>query len=112
MIHYIHASSRLKRTEGGGFEDHDLAKVLLDATDTMACAYGARGIPSVMKAVEVMGIKQARKWGVCTMNEFRQFIGLKRFESFEEWNPTGDIAVRVFFSFFLFLLFEETLGMS
>jgi hypothetical protein len=46
-----------------------------------------------MKAVEVMSIKQARKWGVGTMNEFRKFVGLKQFGTFEEWNPTGDIAV-------------------
>jgi len=25
-----------------------------------------------------MGIEQARKWGVCTMNEFRKYLGLKR----------------------------------
>jgi len=25
-----------------------------------------------------MGIEQARQWGVCTMNEFRKFLGLKR----------------------------------
>jgi hypothetical protein len=27
------------------------------------------------------------------MNEFRHFLGLKRFESFEEWNPDPEIAV-------------------
>lgn len=62
----------------------------------MACAYGARGIPPVMKTVEVMGIKQARSWGICTINEFRKFIGLKQYESFEEWNPTPGIAVSLF----------------
>jgi linoleate 10R-lipoxygenase len=89
-----HFSRRLKRNSDGGFNDYELAKILHKATETSACAYGARSIPSVMKAVEVMGIKQARKWGTCTMNEFRQFVGLKKYESFEEWNPTGDIAVR------------------
>ena len=83
----------LTRTDEGGFRDHELAKILHSATDTVACAYGARGIPAVMKPVEIMGIKQGRKWGVCTMNEFRQFVGLKKYESFKEWNPTGDIAV-------------------
>ncbi|PVF94289.1 heme peroxidase [Serendipita vermifera] len=82
----------LARNSDGGFNDYEVAKVLHKATETSACAYGARSIPSVMKPVEVMGIKQARKWGVCTMNEFRQFVGLKKYESFEEWNPTGDIA--------------------
>ena len=47
-----------------------------------------------MRVIEIMGIEQARKWGVCTMNEFREFVGLKKFSDFKEWNRTGDIAVR------------------
>ena len=35
---------------------------------------------------------QARKWGVCTMNEFREFLGLKRFDSFEEWSTAPGVA--------------------
>jgi hypothetical protein len=31
-----------------------------------------------MRLHEVMGLEQSRAWGVCTMNEFRKFIGLKR----------------------------------
>jgi hypothetical protein len=46
-----------------------------------------------LRVVEILGIMQARQWGVCTMNEFRHFLGLKRFESFEEWNPDPEIAV-------------------
>lgn len=30
-----------------------------------------------MRLHEIMGIEQNRKWGVCTMNEFRKFLGLK-----------------------------------
>jgi linoleate 10R-lipoxygenase len=66
-----------------------------------------------MRVVEIIGIEQARFWGVCTMNEFRQFLGLRRtlalccrfchspltiyteFETFEEWNPDPEIAVRL-----------------
>jgi len=64
------------------------------ATSTTACGFGPRGIPAVLKPVEVMGIEQARNWGVCTLNEFRQFMGLKKFESFEEWCGVSDVAVR------------------
>ena len=64
-----------------------------DATSTIACAFGPRGVPAVLKPVEVMGIEQARKWGVCTLNEFRQFMGLRKFESFEEWCGVTDVAV-------------------
>lgn len=46
-----------------------------------------------------MGIEQARKWGVCTLNEFREFMGLKKFESFEEWCGVSDVAVRFLSSF-------------
>jgi linoleate 10R-lipoxygenase len=70
-----------------------LAKILHEATETVACAYGARGIPAVTRVVEIMGIEQARGWGVCMMDEFREFVGLKKYGSFKEWNRTGDIAV-------------------
>lgn len=39
-----------------------------------------------------MGMEQARRWGVCTMNEFRKYLGLKQFETFEEWNKDPVIA--------------------
>ena len=32
----------------------------------------------MLRLVEILGIEQARAWGVCTMNEFRKFLGLKR----------------------------------
>ena len=77
---------RLKRQADGTFSDDDLAKILQDATENVAGAYRARGTPAALRVVEVMGMQQARQWGVCTMNEFRQFLGLKPFDSFEEWN--------------------------
>ncbi|KAJ6583033.1 heme peroxidase [Mycena vulgaris] len=82
----------LQRGPDGKFSDDDIAKVLLDATDSPAGAYRARGTPGVLRVIEIMGILQARQWGVCTMNEFRQFLGLKQFKDFEEWNPDPAIA--------------------
>ena len=52
----------------GKFKDDDLAKILMDATEHPAGAFKARGTPSVMKIVEVMTMKMARKWGVCTVS--------------------------------------------
>jgi linoleate 10R-lipoxygenase len=66
----------------------------------------------MLRVIEIMGIEQARFWGVCTMNEFRQFLGLPRtlalcchfcspltiyieFKTFEEWNPDPEIAVHL-----------------
>ncbi|KAF5365312.1 hypothetical protein D9758_005455 [Tetrapyrgos nigripes] len=99
----------LKRGPDGKFSDDDLAKVLQDATESVACSYGAQGTPDALKVIEIMGIQQARQWGCCTMNEFRQWLGLKRkefagysvmmltgcsleFDTFEEWNPNPAIA--------------------
>lgn len=31
-----------------------------------------------MRLHEIMGIEQNRRWGVCSLNDFRRFLGLKR----------------------------------
>ena len=90
----MHAHVSLKRGPDGRFSDDDLAGVLQDATDKVAGSYGAQGTPEVLKIIEILGMEQARAWGVCTFNEFRKFLGLKVMESFEEWNPDPEIAVR------------------
>ncbi|KAF8879290.1 heme peroxidase [Infundibulicybe gibba] len=82
----------MKRGPDGKFSDDDIANILHNATETPAGAYRARGTPPVLRVVEIMGIEQARRWGVCSMNEFRKFLGLKQFETFEEWNPDPEIA--------------------
>jgi hypothetical protein len=105
---------RLTRSPDGKFADDDLANILHMATRNPAGAFRGQGTPPVLRLVEMMSIEQARAWGLCTMNEFRVFLGLKRksfldisismsiptqlptlteFESFEEWNPDPEIAV-------------------
>jgi linoleate 10R-lipoxygenase len=105
--------SSLIRGPDGKYSDDDLANILQNATENSANSYGGKGTPACLRVVEIMGIQQARQWGVCTMNEFRQFLGLKRmfgplvrirflhldssylsgFKTFEEWNPDPEIAV-------------------
>ncbi|KAI9456431.1 heme peroxidase, partial [Boletus coccyginus] len=77
----------LQRDPDGRFADQDLARVLQDATERRAGAFRARGCPPVMRVVEILAIEQGRTWGACTLNEFRKFIGLRPYESFQEWNP-------------------------
>ncbi|KAI0313699.1 heme peroxidase [Amylostereum chailletii] len=77
----------LKRGPDGRFADADLARILLNATEAPASAYKARGIPEALRVIEILSIEQARSWGTCSMNEFRQFIGLKPYADFKEWNP-------------------------
>ena len=49
----------------------------ISSTSHHAGAFGARGTPGVMKLNEVMGIEANRAWGVCSLNDFRKFLGLK-----------------------------------
>ncbi|KAF8272643.1 heme peroxidase, partial [Lactarius quietus] len=81
----------LERTNGR-FADADLARILQNATAASARAFGARGTPEVLRVVELLSIQQGREWGVCTLNEFRKFMGLDPYKSFLEWNPDKSIA--------------------
>ncbi|KAG5221766.1 heme peroxidase [Salix suchowensis] len=95
----------------GKFSDDDLANILHSTTADPAGAYGARNTPPVLRLVEIMGMEQARSWGVCTMNEFRKYwpetwVALyntpetnrfQEYESFEEWNPDPEVAVRILY---------------
>ncbi|GAA5924351.1 hypothetical protein JCM3775_005665 [Rhodotorula graminis] len=73
--------------------DEDIVKVLLETTDNVASAFKARAIPEVMRAIDLLGMEAARKsWRCCTMNAFREFLGLKKYSSFDEWNPDKSVA--------------------
>ncbi|GJE97837.1 heme peroxidase [Phanerochaete sordida] len=82
----------LQRGPDGSFADDDIADILQTATETVAGAYRARGHPAVFRVVEIMSIEQGRAWGVCTMNEFRTFLGLKPFADFKDWNSDASVA--------------------
>lgn len=56
------------------FKDADLAKILHSATEASAGAFRARGIPEALRVVEVMGIEQARSWGVCSVSDCAGFV--------------------------------------
>jgi cytochrome P450 len=82
----------IQRQEDGSFKDSDLANILQNSTSHHAAAFGARGTPAIMKLNEVMGIEANRVWGVCSLNDFRKFLGLKTYTSFREWNPDEKVA--------------------
>lgn len=52
----------------GAFKSADLAALLQAATAAPAGAFKARGIPEVLRVVEIMGIEQSRQWGTCTVS--------------------------------------------
>ncbi|KAF8316120.1 heme peroxidase, partial [Clavulina sp. PMI_390] len=74
------------------YSDDVLAQALQQATSVPAAAFKARGVPHVMRVIEILGIEQARNWGCCSLNDFRRFLGLKPYSTFEEWNPDPKIA--------------------
>ncbi|KAF4545835.1 Heme peroxidase family protein [Lasiodiplodia theobromae] len=76
----------------GKFRDDELVALLTNATRTCAGAFGARNTPAALKVIEVLGIEQGRRWGLASLNEFRNFFGLKQFSSFEEINPDPGVA--------------------
>ncbi|KAJ8521263.1 hypothetical protein ONZ45_g2030 [Pleurotus djamor] len=82
----------LKRQEDGTFRDEDLARILHEASENPAAAFRARGTPEVMRLHEIMGIEQNRAWGVCSLNDFRKYLGLKPYKTFLEWNSNAEIA--------------------
>ncbi|KAK5651915.1 hypothetical protein OQA88_11574 [Cercophora sp. LCS_1] len=88
----VRTFSGLERQPDGRFKDADLVRVLQEAMSDPAGIFGARTIPKALKIVEVLGIMQARKWGVASLNEFRDFFGLKRHDTFLDINSDPTIA--------------------
>ncbi|KAI8816475.1 linoleate diol synthase [Fimicolochytrium jonesii] len=83
----------LERNKDGRFNDEELVNLIKDCTESPAHALGARGVPSALKIVEIMSQLQARNvFNVCTLNEFRKYLNLTQYKSFQEWNPDTDVA--------------------
>ncbi|KAF7507317.1 hypothetical protein GJ744_010751 [Endocarpon pusillum] len=81
-----------KRGADGKFRDEDLVSCLKASMDDPAGVFGARQVPKILRVVEILGIVQARKWQVASLNEFRDFFGLKRHQKFTDINSNQDIA--------------------
>lgn len=83
----------LKRGEDGRFNDADLSELIKDCIEEPAHAFGPHGTPASLKVVDIMGQLQAREiFNVCTLNEFRAYLNLKPYKSFEDWCEDKDTA--------------------
>jgi linoleate 8R-lipoxygenase/9,12-octadecadienoate 8-hydroperoxide 8R-isomerase/linoleate 8R-lipoxygenase/9,12-octadecadienoate 8-hydroperoxide 8S-isomerase len=80
-------SSQLVRRKDGRFRDKDLAKALIDGCKNVSGAFGGQNTPAVFRNIEISGILHARSMGVCTLNEYRGQLTLKKYQSFKELNP-------------------------
>ncbi|KAF3920745.1 hypothetical protein ABW20_dc0100857 [Dactylellina cionopaga] len=85
----------LKRQADGTFNDTELADIIKSCVEEPAHEFGAHGTPVSLKIVDIMGQLQARNvFNVCTLNEFRRYLNLKEYDSFEDWNPDKEVARR------------------
>ncbi len=82
----------LQRSQDGSLNDDDLVSILTASIEDEAGAFGARQVPQILRAVEILGIKQARSWNLATLNEFRLFFGLEKHETFESINSDPQVA--------------------
>ena len=84
--------ANVKRGEDGRLDDDALVEILADSIEDVAGSFGANRVPEILRAVEVLGIQQARKWNLASLNEFREFFGLTRHETFESINSDPQVA--------------------
>lgn len=75
----------------GKFNDDQLVAEMVNVLNDPICNFGPRNTPKAFKAIEIMGILQARKWEVATLNEFRGFFGLPKHTRFEDINGDKNI---------------------
>lgn len=85
----------LQRQADGTFKNSDLVKILKEAMEDPAGSFGSKMVPKMLKIVEIQGIIQSRKWGCASLNEFREFFGLKRYAKFSDITTNDDIAYKL-----------------
>ncbi|CZT05989.1 related to Psi-producing oxygenase A [Rhynchosporium agropyri] len=85
----------LKRQADGTFSDDDLVEILESSIEDVAGSFGANRVPKILKSVEILGMIQARSWNMASLNEFREFAGLKKHATFEDINPDPEVAEKL-----------------
>ena len=84
--------AKIQRLPDGALPDEPLVEILKASIEDVAGSFGANRVPKMLRAVEVLGIIQARKWNVATLNEFRAYFNLKKYTTFEQINPDPKVA--------------------
>lgn len=79
------------RDVNGMFNDEQMIEELKSAMDDPISNFGPRNVPKSLRAVEIMGIMQARKWEIGTLNDFREFFQMKRHTTFESITKNVEI---------------------
>ena len=65
------------------FDDQKMVDQLVSSMKEPISNFGAQNVPRCLKAVEILGILQGRKWEIGTLNDFREFFGMPRHKTFD-----------------------------
>jgi hypothetical protein len=82
----------LKRGPDGSYSDDDLVEILAASIEDLAGSSGPNNVPEVLRAVEILGMEQARAWKCATLNEFRKFFGLTPHKTFDDISTNKEVA--------------------
>lgn len=86
------ADGLVRNKDTNNFHDDDLVKIISESIDDPANSFGANRVPVVMRAIEILGIQQARAWNLGTLNEFRKYFQLEPHREFTDINPDPEVA--------------------
>lgn len=81
-----------KRQADGTISDDALVEQITADIEDCANSYGANRVPIAMRAIEILGIEQARAWSVASLNEFRKHFHLAPHETFASINSDPQVA--------------------
>ncbi|TVY26923.1 Psi-producing oxygenase A [Lachnellula hyalina] len=85
----------LNRNADGSLDDDALVEIVQSSVEDVAGSFGANRVPKNLRAVEILGIIQARSWNLASLNEFREFTGLTKHATFEDINPDPEVAKKL-----------------
>jgi cytochrome P450 len=76
--------ANIRRNADGTLPDDDLVDILASSVEDCANSFGPNRVPAVFRAIEILGIEQARSWNLGTLNEFRKYFHLEPHRTFED----------------------------
>ncbi|KAH7090215.1 heme peroxidase [Paraphoma chrysanthemicola] len=74
----------LERAKDGTLADQGLVDILVSSIEDCANSFGPNRVPAIFRAIEVLGIEQARAWNLGSLNEFRKYFHLEPHNTFED----------------------------
>lgn len=76
----------MPRGSDGLYPDDSLLNIFFRSVEDIAGSFGAKGVPDALRPVEILGIQQARRWEVGSLNDYRESAGLQRHCTFADIN--------------------------